>query len=121
MSAVYCDRCPLLRYTIAGRKWTAEDVLKIYNSQTQYEKDHDITAGEWTPLQVGSPDVKFYVSYRSDRSMSLLLIHRQGLTDNWVGWLVNESQAAAMKNIFPGLYKFVNEYNEKNRLRASRV
>lgn len=120
MSRLYCDRCPLLRYTISGRKWTVQDVLNIYRDPTQYEKGLGITAGEWQRLW-DSGDVKFYVCYKSDRTMSLLIIHRQGLTDNWVGWLINETQALAMQQAFPEVYKFVNEYNERTRKLASRT
>lgn len=111
---VFCDHCPLLNYTMAGRKWTAEDVLKIYRDPTRYEKDHGISAGAWLRLR-DCGDVKFHISYKSDRTMSLLIIHRQGLTDNWVGWLLNEGQAQAMLHVFPEIYSFVDRQNAKTR------
>lgn len=118
--SIFCDHCPLLHYTLAGKKWTAQEVLNIYRNPTTYEKDHGILAGSWILLR-DCGDIKFHVSYKSDHTMTLLIIHRQGLTDNWVGWLVNEGQAQAMLKAFPETYAFVDHYNAKTRQLASRT
>ena len=99
-----------------------EEVLKMYNKPTYYERRHGIKIVENWQIHFETPGLNFYTRLTDDARTALLMIFRAGKTDNWVSWMVNEVQAVTLTKHFPGIFAVIEEMNSqaKDRMKKNR-
>ncbi len=95
-----------------------EEVMRKYSAPTTYEREKGLQHQSGWKLVFDAGDVKFYDRSAHDWTKTLLIVFRAGTTDNWCGWMINESQAQSMIKDFPRLYQSMNSSNSATRAGA---
>lgn len=93
-----------------------EEVLAKYSAPSTYEKQNGLVPKSSWKLLSDQGDVKFYTREAGNARLTLLIVFRAGLTENWCGWMINKDQARAMLEYFPALYLRLNMMNDTAQL-----
>lgn len=88
-----------------------EEVLARYSAPSTYEKQMGLVPLSSWQLLEDHEDVKFYTREAGNKRVTLLVVFRAGLTENWCGWMINDSQAQVMRDFFPRIYRRINVVN----------
>lgn len=91
---------------IEGHLWRRDNV-------TEYERANGIYTDK-VELSFSGDGIRFYKVHKTDGSSTLTIVYQAGINSRyWFYWVISKSQAIAMSEVFPGLYKAVDEFNKE--------